>query len=148
MSPSAISQDGTAIGDTHFERLGQQGVKNTRCFSLTQTHQHPWGLVGPTAGGKVYDYELSENEKIRQETVKVCKIFLVSCVSLTIFSAIDKHSACDGVVAAFCPPQIPLSIGRECRCQQYTQNRCPRKCCLSGCATQYRSSCCILRLFQ
>lgn len=66
-----LGDDGKLQGGTFFERLGQEGVKGTRCYSLTQTHQHSRGLVGPTAGGKIYDYKMSENEEIRHDAVKV-----------------------------------------------------------------------------
>lgn len=73
MTPDApkSSSSGELTGGTHFERLGQTGVKNTRCFSMTLSHQHPNNRVGPTAGSKVYNHKLSENESIRRETVKV-----------------------------------------------------------------------------
>jgi hypothetical protein len=39
------------------------------------THQHPRSLVGPTAGGKVYDdTELDENIKLRKRVLEVCGI--------------------------------------------------------------------------
>lgn len=71
LGPPTVDDDGSPIGGTYFERLGQRGVKETRCYSLTQTHQHSRALVGPTAGGKVYDFDLTENELIRQDTVRV-----------------------------------------------------------------------------
>lgn len=63
--------DGELKGGIYFERLGQEGVKDTRCYSLSLTHQSPRGIVGPTAGGKVYDRGMTENEEIRKKTVKV-----------------------------------------------------------------------------
>ncbi|KAJ3502997.1 hypothetical protein NLJ89_g8631 [Agrocybe chaxingu] len=50
---------------TYFQRLGQVGVKDSSCYSLTLTHQHPRSLVGPTAGGKRYGDQMSENERIK-----------------------------------------------------------------------------------
>jgi hypothetical protein len=63
--------DGKLQGGTNFERLGQDGVKGTRCYSMSTIHQAPRGLVGPTAGGKVYDGGITENEVIRKHFVKV-----------------------------------------------------------------------------
>jgi hypothetical protein len=58
-------------GGTFFERLGQKGVKDSRCYSLSLTHQYPRGVVGPAAGGKVYNGELSEHGMIRKKIVSV-----------------------------------------------------------------------------
>jgi hypothetical protein len=62
-------ENGNVVGSTLFERLGQKGVKDTRCYSLSITHQVPRGLVGPTAGAKIYPKERDENQKIRQMLV-------------------------------------------------------------------------------
>ena len=71
-----IIENGNLVGGTYFERLGQVGVKNTRCYSLSITHQHPRGVVGPTAAGKVYEGSLSDHGKIRKEIVSVSYYFL------------------------------------------------------------------------
>ena len=67
----------TYFSPTCFETLGQNSIKSSRCYSITMTHQHPRGLVGPTAGGKVYDEEeeknkrFAENVQLRQRTIEV-----------------------------------------------------------------------------
>ncbi len=59
-------------GGTKFERLGQDGVKDTRCYSLSGVAQRPRKLVGPTAGGKVLDDSVeTENERIRRRLLRV-----------------------------------------------------------------------------
>ena len=58
-------------GGTAFERLGQEGVKGTRCYSLSLTHQSPRCIVSPTAGGKVYQGGPTENEQMRHHAVEV-----------------------------------------------------------------------------
>jgi hypothetical protein len=63
--------DGEYKGGTAFERLGQEGVKGTRCYSLSLTHQSPRCIVSPTAGGKVYEGDSTENERMRNHAVKV-----------------------------------------------------------------------------
>jgi hypothetical protein len=75
------TKNGKMVGGTYFERLGQIGVKNTRCYSLSLTHQHPRGVVGPTAAGKVYDGALNDHGKIRKEIVSV-RFFVFICLSL------------------------------------------------------------------
>ena len=61
---------------TYFETLGQNSVKANRCYSASMTHQHPRALVGPTAGGKVYeDVEMDENTKLRKRVLEVCVIY-------------------------------------------------------------------------
>ena len=74
-----ISRNGgkTCFPPTYFETLGQKNIKNSRCYSTTMTHQHPRSLVGPTAGGKVYNSgEMKENEKLRKRVVKVRRFVL------------------------------------------------------------------------
>ena len=73
-SSKPINVNGELCGGTHFERLGPIGIKNSRCFSLTLTHQHPRGVVGPNAGGKVYNGELNEHGIIRKRIISVSKI--------------------------------------------------------------------------
>jgi hypothetical protein len=64
---------------TYFETLGQNSVKANRCYSASMTHQHPRSLVGPTAGGKVYeDVEMDENTELRKRVLEVCNLFLKS----------------------------------------------------------------------
>ena len=66
MSPEAPTLvDGELKGGTAFERLGQEGVKGTRCYSLSLTHQLPRLIVSPTAGGKVYEGGATENKSLR-----------------------------------------------------------------------------------
>lgn len=61
---------------TYFETLGQNSVKANRCYSASMTHQHPRSLVGPTAGGKVYeDVEMDENTELRKRVLEVCVIY-------------------------------------------------------------------------
>ncbi len=81
-APSII--DGTLRGGTHFERLGQRGVKDTRCYSLSLTHQTQRGIVGPTAGGKVYNGVPTENERLRKQIIEVSKLSGSSITSLNI----------------------------------------------------------------
>jgi hypothetical protein len=66
-----IRVDGELKGGTAFERLGQEGVKGTRCYSLSLTHQSQRRIVSPTAGGKVYEGGVTENEKMRHLAVEV-----------------------------------------------------------------------------
>ena len=79
--------NGELVGGIYFERLGQEGVKGTRCYSMTLSHQSQRGIVGPTAGGKVYDRGMTDNERIRQNTVQVrssfCLRFQVGCLHWT-----------------------------------------------------------------
>lgn len=63
--------EGEQKGGTAFERLGQEGVKGTRCYSLSLTHQSPRCIVSPTAGGKVYEGGPTENQRMRRNAVKV-----------------------------------------------------------------------------
>lgn len=66
-----IWAEGELKGGTAFERLGQEGVKGTRCYSLSLTHQSPRRIVSPTAGGKVYKGGHTENERMRRHAVEV-----------------------------------------------------------------------------
>ena len=60
------------VGGTYFERLGQKGVKGTRCYSISLTGQPQNGLVGPTAGGKVLDPRQPEqNIILRRKLLEV-----------------------------------------------------------------------------
>jgi hypothetical protein len=66
----------TFFPPTAFERLGANSVKNWRCYSTSTTHQHPRGLVGPTAGVKVYSDGMKENVILRKQIVEVSKILI------------------------------------------------------------------------
>jgi hypothetical protein len=75
------------IGGTKFERLGQQSVKDGRCYSLSMTHQRQRALVGPTSGGKVFDpledhednFNNSDNSKNLEIRSKIIKVSTFSC---------------------------------------------------------------------
>ena len=70
----SVNNKKTFFPPTYFETLGQKNIKTSRCYSTTMTHQHPRSLVGPTAGGKVYNNgDMQENEKLRKRVVEVCK---------------------------------------------------------------------------
>lgn len=101
--PTANSE-GILVGGSHFERLGQDGVKNTRCVSLTMSHQHAKNRVGPTAGSKMYNSELSENEIIRCDTVKVCCFLDVFMYAAD--KVIDFNPVGNGVAAFVCTCQF------------------------------------------
>ena len=74
--PGMTNNEGKSyFAPTYFETLGQNSVKANRCYSAGMTHQHPRSLVGPTAGGKVYeDAELDENLMLRKRVLEVCKV--------------------------------------------------------------------------
>jgi hypothetical protein len=63
----------SSFAPTYFETLGQTSIKSSRCYSVSMTHQRPRGLVGPTAGGKVYkeDELLTKNIQLRKRIVEV-----------------------------------------------------------------------------
>jgi hypothetical protein len=89
-SSKPINIDGKLCGGTHFERLGSVGKNNSRCYSLTLTQQHPRGVVGPTAGGKIYNGELNENGIIRKKIISASNVYLDFIFDkLIIF--IDQH---------------------------------------------------------
>jgi hypothetical protein len=63
----------TTFAPTYFETLGQTSIKSSRCYSVSMTHQRPRALVGPTAGGKVYedDERLMKNTQLRKRIIEV-----------------------------------------------------------------------------
>lgn len=70
--PMSNDNGKTQFAPTYFETLGQNSIKSSRCYSLTMTHQRPRGIVGPTAGGKVYEDEgLMENIELRKRIIEV-----------------------------------------------------------------------------
>jgi hypothetical protein len=73
-------EHGNLVGGTHFERLGQLTVKESRCISMTMTCQQAPGIVGPAAGCKVYpdDPDRVENARIRKAANTV--IYLLICL--------------------------------------------------------------------
>ena len=76
------------IGGTAFERCGQRPVKGSgRCYSLSMTHQRQRALVGPTALGKYYELDDSDeynmNLEIRGEVTKVRRTGTAALLLLT-----------------------------------------------------------------
>jgi hypothetical protein len=80
---------------TYFETLGQNSVKANRCYSASMTHQHPRSLVGPTAGGKVYeDGEMHENITLRKRVLEVSLTFITSLKKiLKLFQKLNAEAA-------------------------------------------------------
>jgi hypothetical protein len=78
--PSMTNNGGESyFTPTYFETLGQNSVKANRCYSAGMTHQYPRSLVGPTAGGKVYeDGEMDENITLRKRVLEVRVTFITS----------------------------------------------------------------------
>ncbi|KAJ3508347.1 hypothetical protein NLJ89_g5806 [Agrocybe chaxingu] len=83
---------------TYFESLGQAGVKGGRCFSLTMTQQHPRSLVGPAAGGKVYDDDVrsAENERLRSAMINAATEAGMAALNLvlppSILEALEENA--------------------------------------------------------
>lgn len=73
-----VEADGKPRGGIHFERLGQKGVKDTWCYSLSLTHQSQRGIVGPAAGGKIYGDGMTENEKMRKRITEVSRLSIIT----------------------------------------------------------------------
>ena len=69
--PISYNSGVSSFKPTYFETLGQKPIKGARCYSTGMTHQHPRAMVGPSAGGKVYDDKLTENGQLRQRVVQV-----------------------------------------------------------------------------
>ena len=71
--PGLSNNDGKSYyAPTYFETLGQNSVKSNRCYSASMTHQCPRSLVGPMAGGKVYDEEeMDKNTTLRKRVLEV-----------------------------------------------------------------------------
>jgi len=75
------------VGGTAFERCGQQPVKDSgRCYSLTMTHQRQRALVGPTSGGKYFEFlEDGDNRSVNLEIHgKVTKVSASACSTASI----------------------------------------------------------------
>ena len=73
--PGMTNDNGkTYFTPTYFETLGQNSVKENRCYSASMTHQRPCSLVGPTASNKVFvdqDSEMDENVALRKRILEV-----------------------------------------------------------------------------
>ena len=71
--PMTNDKGTTTFPPTYFETLGQNSIKSSRCYSVSMTHQRPRALVGPTAGGKVYedDQRLMKNTLLRKRIIEV-----------------------------------------------------------------------------
>lgn len=140
--PPTLDTDQHLVGGTHFERLGQKGVKDSaRCFSMTQTHQHARNLVGPTAGGKVYNHVLTENEKLRQQCVQVCRFPNLLMEWWWRTHCIAYRGDRNGGRQAFCPYRVPRGVGGECRSQQHPEHWHTWELCIPWNAAQYRIRC-------
>ena len=82
-NPPTKNDKGEYVGGAAIERTGVKGVKGTRCYSTTCTHQYSRGLVGPTAQGKIYtdedESEWSDDLIARKRSVKVSDYLVICC---------------------------------------------------------------------
>lgn len=65
------------VGGTALERTGIQGIKGTRCYTNTLSHQHPRDVIGITVSAKIYG-EMTEMQKIRKRMAAVSYIYFFS----------------------------------------------------------------------
>jgi hypothetical protein len=79
--------DGVLVGGTALERSGIQGIKDTRCYTNTLSHQHPRDLVGITASAKIYDGKLTEMQKTRKRMAAVSSISCLCLIKLKLYVA-------------------------------------------------------------
>jgi hypothetical protein len=75
--PPVIVND-KLVGGTALERTGIQGIKGTRCYTNTLSHQHPRDVIGITASAKIYNGEMTEMQKIRKRMAAVSYIYVLS----------------------------------------------------------------------
>jgi hypothetical protein len=66
------------VGGTALERTGIQGIKGTRCYTNTLSHQHPRDLIGITASAKIYNGHMTEMQKIRKRMAAVSYVYFLS----------------------------------------------------------------------
>lgn len=92
---------GEYVGGAAIERTGVKGVKGTRCYSTTCTHQHSRGLVGPTAQGKIYtdeeESEWSDDLIGRKRSVKVSEYLVIYYYFLLILYKIHGQVAMESL---------------------------------------------------
>lgn len=66
------------VGGTALERTGIQGIKGSRCYTNTLSHQHPRDVIGITASAKIYNGQMTEMQKIRKRMAAVSDIYFLS----------------------------------------------------------------------
>ena len=100
-----VMVDGELVGGTALERSGIQGIKDTRCYTNTLSHQHLRDLVGITASAQIFNGELSEMQKIRKCMAAVSFIYCLRSIDFEISVA---WSRCDyGIHGGLCPKRLP-----------------------------------------
>lgn len=100
-----VMVDGRLVGGTALERSGIQGIKDTRCYTNTLSHQHPRDVVGITASAKIYDGKMSEMQKMRKRMAAVSSIYCLCSIDFEISAA---WSCCDyGIHGGLCSERLP-----------------------------------------
>ena len=66
------------VGGKALECTGIQGIKGTRCYTSTLSHQHPHHLIGITASAKIYNGHMTEMQKIRKHMAAVSYVYFLS----------------------------------------------------------------------
>jgi hypothetical protein len=99
--------DGVLVGGTALERSGIQGIKDTRCYTNTLSHQHPRDVVGITASAKIYDGKMTDMQKTRKRMAAVSCISCLCSIKLELYVA---WSCSDyGIHGGMRPERLPGS---------------------------------------